>query len=379
MTDRSMSALDHVPFVDLSIQTAELHDRFVAEFDAILHRGSFVQGPRVQDFERAFANYCGARHGVAVANGTLALQLALLAHGIGEGDEVITTPATFIATAEAISNVGATPVFADIDSRSYTLDIATIEAVSTPRTRAIIPVDLYGHPADMVSITEFARSEGLAVIEDAAQAHGARIDGRRVGTFASSTAFSFYPSKNLGALGEGGAVLTDDPDVYHRMLALRNHGTDAVGDHVTIGHNYRMAEVQGAMLDIKLAYLDGWNAARQRVAEWYAEELADLAPAVVLPETVGDVEHVFHLYVVRVANRDDVRAALAERGVATGVHYRTPVHLTAAYRPLGHEAGSFPTAEALFRDCVSLPMFPGMTRRQVAQVADALRAVVQPG
>lgn len=364
-----------VPFFDLKEQHRRLGAELHAALDSVAADGSFILGPAVERFERRFAEYLGVRHCAGLNNGTSALHLALLACGVGPGDEVITTPATWISTSWAVSYVGARPVFVDIDPVTYTLDPTLAERAVTSRTRAILPVHLYGHAADVEALSRLAERHGLALIEDAAQAHGARVGGRRVGTFGKAGCFSFYPSKNLGAFGEAGAVVTDDDEVAARVRRLRDHAQAGRHRHVEIGYNMRMEGIQGAVLDAKLGRLDGWNAERARHAARYREILAGL-PGLDLPAAAGPDGHVWHLFVVmlREADREAVRAELAARGVGTGVHYPTPVHLQPAYAHLGHRKGDFPVAEGLFRRCLSLPMFPELTDGQVEHAAAALRS-----
>ena len=365
-----------VPFVDLSAQHAPLIPDMLDAIAGVVQSGHFVQGPHAKNFEAAFAAYCEAREALAVTNGTAALELALKGLGVGPGDEVVSVAATFFATAEAIANVGATPVFVDVDPVSYTMDPALIADAVTDRTKAVVPVDLYGHAADIAAIRSVTDPLGLPVLEDAAQAHGGRRDGRRVGSMATVTSFSFYPSKNLGALGEGGGVVSSNPELAARMRSLRNHGYSADGSaHDLIGHNFRMDEIHAATLGIKLPHLDGWNEQRRRVVSWYEAALAGVE-GVELPGRDPSTEHVYHLYVVKVPDRVAIRRALAERGVSTGLHYPAPVHLTPAFAHLGYEAGAMPVTEDLFSRGVSLPIFPGMTESQVTRVADALKAAV---
>jgi dTDP-4-amino-4,6-dideoxygalactose transaminase len=363
-----------VPFLDLKAQNQSIWTEIRAALDPVLAEAQFILGPAVARFEKHFAAYLGARHCVGLNNGTSALHMALLACGVGPGDEVITTPATWISTSWAISYVGAKPVFVDIDPITYTLDPRLVERAITPRTRAILPVHLYGQAADLESLSEIAKSHGLVLIEDAAQAHGAIYQGRRVGTFGKASCFSFYPGKNLGAFGEGGAVVTDDDEVASRIRCLRDHAQSGRHHHVEIGFNTRMEGVQAAVLDAKLPHLDDWNAARARHARRYAELLDDL-PGVILPEAPLPEAHVHHLYVILVRgwNREDLRGELADRGVVTAIHYPTPVPFQPAYAHLGHRRGEFPVAEDLMGRCLSLPMFPEMTEEQLLYTAASLQ------
>jgi dTDP-4-amino-4,6-dideoxygalactose transaminase len=366
------------PFFDLKEQNRALEAELRAALDAVVGSGAFILGPAVERFEKRFAEYLGARHCVGLNSGTSALHLALAACGVGPGDEVVTTPHTWISTAWAISYTGACPVFADIDPGTYTLDPAAVQRVLTKRTKAILPVHLYGQAADLDGLAALAKSHHLALIEDVAQAHGARWRGRSVGTIGKAGCFSFYPSKNLGAFGEGGAVVTDDDAVAHRIRVLRDHAQDGRHHHVEIGYNYRMEGIQGAVLAVKLRHLDTWNAARRRLAGIYAEVLGDL-PGVELPAAPRPEGHVWHLFVVllRGVDRDRVRERLDALGVGTGIHYPTPVHLQPAYASLGYAAGDFPVAEDVMSRCLSLPMYPELTAEQVEYAARSLRDVLR--
>ena len=361
-----------VPFVDLKAQVAAIGDAVKAELDEVLASCAFALGPKVAAFEERFAAYCGCDHAVAVNSGTAALHLALLAAGVGPGDEVITVSHTFIATAEAVSHCGATPVFVDIDEATYTMDPALIEAAVTERTKAILPVHLYGQPFDVGPIAAVAERRGLALIEDACQAHGAEYQGRRVGGLGLAAGFSFYPGKNLGAYGEGGAVTTNDADVAAQCRVLRDHGSPKKYYHDVVGYNYRMTGFQGAVLGVKLGHLDAWTDSRRSRAARYDELLADAG--VVVPVEAPGRKHVYHLYVIRCADRDGLRAALDEAGIASGIHYPMPVHLQRAYGDLGYAEGSLPVTEKVASEIVSLPMFPELTDPQIDLVVDAVRA-----
>jgi dTDP-4-amino-4,6-dideoxygalactose transaminase len=363
-----------VPFLDLKAQNDSVWPEIQAALKPVMSEAQFILGPAVARFEKHFADYLGVRHCVGLNNGTSALHMALLACGIGPGDEVITTPATWISTTWAISYVGAKPVFVDVDPVTYTLDPRLVERAITPRTRAILPVHLYGQAADLSSLSRLADEHGLVLIEDAAQAHGARYHGRRVGSFGKAACFSFYPGKNLGCFGEGGAVVTNDEQVASRIRCLRDHAQTARHQHVEIGFNTRMEGVQAAVLDAKLPHLDDWNAARARHARRYHELLADL-PGVILPEAPQEGAHVWHLYVVLVRgfDREDLRGELADRGVITAIHYPRPVPFQPAYAHLGYRPGDFPVAEDLMRHCLSLPMFAELTDEQITHVASTLQ------
>lgn len=359
-----------VPLVDLAAIHAELRPAMDAASRRVIESGSLILGPEVEQFEAEFAAYCGALHCVGVGNGLDALALILRAMDIGPGHEVIVPANTFIATWLAVSRVGATPVPVDPDAQTCNLDPARIEEAVTPRTRAIMPVHLYGQTADMDSITELAARRGLKVIEDAAQAHGARYKGRRAGSLGDAAGFSFYPTKNLGALGDGGAVVTSDREVAERVRCLRNYGAREKYRHEALGVNSRLDELQAAFLRAKLRVLDDWNDRRRRAAARYAERLADAG--VVLPAVPAWAEPVWHLFVIRIADRDRVRAALEAEGIDTGIHYPVPPHLQEAYQGLRHRAGSFPRAEALGREVLSLPLWPQITPVQQATVTTAL-------
>ncbi len=361
-----------IPILDLKAQYRAIKPELDAAVHQVLESGHFALGPAVAEFEQGFAEYCGVREAIGVNSGTSALHLALLAAGVGPGDEVITTPFTFVATIAAIEYAGATPVFVDIDPAYYTLDPAKLEAAMTTRTRAIVPVHLYGQPADMDPILEIARARGVAVIEDACQAHGAEYHGRRCGSMGVISCFSFYPGKNLGACGEGGAVVTSDPQLAATMRSLRAWGEDTRYVHTRRGFNYRMDGLQGAVLGVKLRYLEGWTEARRQRAEVYARYLA--GTAAVIPQVRAGVRHVYHVFAVRVPNRDAVRAQLTAAGVQTGIHYPIPLHLQPAYRDLGYGAGDFPVAERIAGEVLSLPMYPELTDGQIETVAGIIRA-----
>ena len=364
-----------VPYFDLTAQYELLRAEITAAIDDVCGKAAFILGEQVEQFEHGFAEYCGVKHCVALNSGTSALHLALLAAGIVAGDEVITTSDTFIATAEAIHYTGATPVFVDIHPSTANIDPAQIEKAITPRTRAIIPVHLYGRPVELDAIAEIAHRRRLTLIEDACQAHGARYHGKRVGGFGQSAAFSFYPGKNLGAYGEGGALTTNDDEIAKLARSLRSHGETSRYQHAYIGYNYRMDGFQGAVLNVKLEHLDEWTAKRQEYAALYRQLLAD-AP-VDLPEDAPDVDCVYHLFVVYVNQRDKVRSELADRGVQTAVHYPKPVHLQGAFQHLGYHPGSLPHAERACERVLSMPIFPEMSREQVEYAARALVEVTK--
>ncbi len=364
-----------VPFLDLKGQYQSIREDVARAINEVLESTAFAGGPFVARFESEFAPYCGVRHAVGMGNGTDAIWLALLGLGVGPGDEVITVPSTFIATAEAISFCGAKPVFVDIEDRTYTMAAAGLERAITPRTKAIIPVHLFGQTADMDAILEIATRRKIPVIEDACQAHGAEYRGRRAGSLGIAGCFSFYPGKNLGAYGEAGATVTNDDGLARRMQVLRDHGQPQKYYHTVIGWNARMDGIQGAILSVKLKLLDSWNDSRRAHARRYRELLSGL-PGVVLPEEASYGKHVFHVYAVRVKDRDRVMKALTERGVGCGIHYPVPLHLQEAYRSLGLSAGAFPVAERCAAEFLSLPMYPELTSEQVEYVAGSLRAAL---
>ncbi len=361
-----------VPFLDLQAHHAPHMAEFEAAIREVIASGAFAGGPYVAAFEKEFAAFCGTPHAVGVGNGTDALWLALLACGVGPGDEVITSPATFMATAEAISCCGAKPVFVDIREPAHTLDPELIEAAITPRAKAIIPVHLHGQTADMDPVMEIARSHSLFVIEDACQAHGAEYKGRRAGSIGDAGAFSFYPGKNLGAFGEAGAVVTHNEELARKIRILRDHGQSRKYHHSMIGWNGRMDGIQAAVLKIKLRHLEQSNTLRRRHAERYNECLRGIE-AVILPVEAEGNFHVYHIYALRVAARDHLARRLTEAGIGTGIHYPVPVHLQEAYRDLGHSPGDFPIAEKVAAEWISLPMFPELTVEQIHTVVDAVK------
>ncbi|HMK96169.1 MAG TPA: DegT/DnrJ/EryC1/StrS family aminotransferase [Acidimicrobiales bacterium] len=364
-----------IPFVDLRAIHQPLYSELVEAFTGVLDGNAFVLGPAVEQFERSFAAYVGRKHCVGLNSGTSALHLALKSYGIGPGDEVITTPHTFVATAWAISYCGARPVFADVEASTGNINSEQVRALVTPRTKAILPVDLYGNPAALTVLEEVAATNGLRLIDDACQAHGSRLSGRPVGSFGDVACFSFYPAKNLGAVGEGGAVVTDDDALADRLRMLRDHAQVGRHNHVEIGFNYRMEGVQGAVLGIKLHYLDSWNSARSHAAARYFELLSGLE-GVRLPSVTPGGEPNWHLFVVRVASRERVIRSMQEMGVQTAVHYPVPVHLQPAYAHLGYRKGDFPEAEAFASSCLSLPMFPTITEGDQVRVAKSLAVAV---
>jgi dTDP-4-amino-4,6-dideoxygalactose transaminase len=363
-----------IPFSNLKAQDDPLQDEIAMALQDILASACFTQGPYVHDFEAAFAKSIGSKHCIGVNSGTSALHLALLCAGVEAGDEVITVPMTFIATAWAIRYLGAKPVFVDIDPSTYTMDIDQVESKITSRTRAILPVHLYGQPADLGPLQAIADLHGLALIEDAAQAHGALYRDRPAGSFGLCGCFSFYPGKNLGAYGEAGAVVTDDDSIAHRMRSLRDHAQSQRYHHDELGFNYRMDAFQGAVLGIKLRQLGRWIEQRRQIAHRYHELLSDL-PLTLPGEAVGR-RHAWHVFVAFHPERDRLRAALEERNIQTGLHYPIPLHLQKAFADLGHVAGDFPVSERVAQECFSLPMFPDLIPHQQRYVADTLHEVL---
>lgn len=361
-----------VPFLDLKAQYNPLSDEIEKAVKQVMERTAFSGGPFVSQFEEQFADFCGARHAVGVGSGTDALLLALLAVGVGPGDEVITVPNTFIATTEAISFCGARPVFVDVDEQSQTLDPKLLEAAISGRTKAIIPVHLFGQPADLDPIMRIARQKGLVVIEDCCQAHGALYKGKPVGSIGDAGCFSFYPGKNLGAYGEAGAIVTNSPEVNDKARMLRDHGQSQRYTHVAIGLNARMDGMQGAILSVKLKHLHIWNELRRRNSHIYNALLSSVPEVAMLAE-MDYAKHVYHIYAVRVQNRDLLLTTLGEKGVGCGIHYPVPIHLQGAYAFLGHGRGSFPVAEQCADELISLPMYAELTVEQIQHVVAVIK------
>jgi dTDP-4-amino-4,6-dideoxygalactose transaminase len=366
-----------VPLLDLRAQYAQIGEEVLQALREVAESTVYVLGPRVEEFEKRFAAYLGTKHCVGVNSGTSALHLALICADVGPGDEVITVPMTFIATSWAISYVGATPVFVDVDPVTYTMDANQVERRITPKTKALLPVHLYGQPADMEPLLAISRRHGIPIIEDAAQAHGARYQGKSAGTFGLCGCFSFYPGKNLGAYGEAGAVVTDHDEICRRLRALRDHAQEKRYHHGELGFNYRMDAFQATVLGLKLRHLESWTEARVRLAERYHQRLASLP--LQLPAVAPDRRHVWHLYVVLHRERDCLCRALEACGIYPGLHYPIPLHLQGAYRHLGHRAGDFPVAERIGRECLTLPLFPEMTLRQQDTVTLALENALYKG
>jgi dTDP-4-amino-4,6-dideoxygalactose transaminase len=377
-TDRSAKAQMKVPFLDLKAHHASMIDEFDGAIHEVIECSAFAGGPFVERFEEEFAAYCGSKYAIGVGNGTDALWLTLLALGIGEGDEVITVPNTFIATAEAITYCKARPVFVDVDETTFTMDPAELKKSLTARTKAIIPVHLFGQTADMDPILEFARGHGVFVIEDAAQAHGAEYKGRKTGTIGDAGCFSFYPGKNLGAFGEAGAVVTNDAELRKKIQNLRDHGQTRKYYHTMMGWNCRMDGIQAAVLSIKLRRLEEGNALRREHALQYNQAFAGF-DTVATPYEANYSRHVYHVYAIRVQERDDVWWSLQGKGIGCAVHYPVPIHLQEACRNLGYTPGAFPVAENLAEEFLSLPMFPELTEEQIEYVVRCIGETVGVG
>ncbi|MBV8216058.1 MAG: DegT/DnrJ/EryC1/StrS family aminotransferase [Verrucomicrobia bacterium] len=367
-----------VPFLDLWSQHLPLMSEFSQAIQEVIESSAFAGGPFVAAFERDFAAYCDIPYSIGVGSGTEALWLSLLACGVGSGDEVITVPSTFMATAEAITYCGARPVFVDVDERTYTMNPDALKNALTSKTKAIIPVHLFGQPADMDPILEFGREHGLHVIEDACQAHGATYKGKRVGTFGDTACFSFYPGKNLGAFGEAGAIVTSSAELDQKLRVFRDHGQERKYFHSVIGWNCRMDGIQAAVLRIKLQQLEAANQLRRTHAVQYDAGLGEF-DGVITPAQASYARHVYHIYAIRVRNRDETIQSLTDQGIATGIHYPVPVHLQEAYQSLGYTRYSFPIAERCAAEFVSLPMYPELTHSQIEQVIDAVKEAVAGG
>ncbi|MCL5283505.1 MAG: DegT/DnrJ/EryC1/StrS family aminotransferase [Armatimonadetes bacterium] len=363
-----------IPLVDVRAQYELLADEMNEALNLVLQRGDYILGKEVAEFEKEFASFCGCRYAVGVASGTDALHLALEACGVEPGEEVITSPNSFVATASAISFCGAKPVFVDIDPDRFTINPDLLTNAITEKTKAIIPVHLYGQPADMGALSAIAERFGLSIVEDACQAHGAECDGRRVGSLGRAAAFSFYPGKNLGGCGDGGAVTTNDPEIADRVKQLRNYGQRVKYHHETLAYNSRLDTIQAAILRVKLQYLDGWNRRRQEIAAYYTQLFAGCL--IKLPKSFEGSSHVYHLYVIRTAQRDDLLELLNQQGIGAGIHYPIPIHLQPAYESLGYQAGDFPEAEASCRQVLSLPIHPLMTDEQIEQVAQSVKEYI---
>lgn len=368
----------NVPFVDLKEQYSAIRHQLEPALQDVFRDTAFILGKYVARFEQEFAAFCGVRHAIGVNSGTDAITLTLKAMNLGPGDEIITAANTFIATAEAIVHAGCKPVFVDISQDTYNLNPHELEEKITPKTKAIIPVHLYGQPADLEAIMQVARRHNLLVIEDAAQAHGAQYHGRRVGSIGDAACFSFYPSKNLGAYGDGGAIVTNDDSLALKIRHLRDHGSVQKYQHEMVGYNSRLDALQAVVLSVKLKYLDQWNAMRARNAHLYNELLSEI-PGVVTPQVLPDVQHVYHLYVIRLTrgDRNRLQAHLKAHGIETGIHYPQPVHLTKAFAHLGYREGDFPIAERCARAILSLPMYPELRAEQIEHVAQEIQSFLK--
>ena len=364
-----------VPFLDLKTQYASIKDEINGAIQKVIDSCAFASGPFVAEFEKAFAEFCQARYAIGVGNGTEALWFTLLALGIGRGDEVITVPNTFIATVEAISFSGATPVFIDVDEKTYTMNPELLEEAITANTKAIIPVHLFGQMADMYPIIDIAKKNGLVVIEDACQAHGAEYKGRKAGSIGEAGCFSFYPGKNLGAYGEAGAVVTNNPDLQEKISMLRDHGQGHKYYHDLIGWNARMDGIQGAVLNVKLKHLTEWNDARRKNARLYNEFLSEIN-GIIAPHEAEYAKHIYHIYAIRVKNRTELIDLLKQKDIYCGIHYPVPVHLQNAYKFLGLQNSNFPVSEKCAEEFVSLPMFAELTDEQIKYVVDEIKNAV---
>lgn len=367
-----------VRFVDLNKQYHSIKNEIDEAIDRVISNSSFILGKEVENFEQNFADFCQTKYCLGVASGTEALSLALEALGIQSGDEVITQANTFIATVLAISRLGARPILVDCDPEDYTIDVNKIESVITEKTKAIIPVHLYGQPADMNSIIQIAEKHDLTIVEDACQAHGAEINGRRVGSLGKIACFSFYPGKNLGAYGDGGAITTDDPEIAERIRLLRDYGQKKKYYHCLKGYNSRLDALQAAVLDVKLKHLERWNNRRKKNASLYNEFFSGV-DSVVCPSEREDVSHIYHLYVIRTDKREEVMFALNEAGIQCGIHYPIPIHYQEAYMDLGYPKGSFPVTERYADEILSLPMFPELSEDEIRTVVNKILSVTGNG
>jgi len=362
----------NVPFLDLKAQLPKVKSEIEGRFSKIINNTAFVCGKEVQEFEESFSKLHKVKYTVGLSSGTDGNHIAMLCCDIGKGDEVIVPVNTFIATAEAISHSGATPVFVDVDEKTFNIDVNKIEKKITPRTKAINVVHLFGQPADLQPIREITENNNLFVIEDAAQAHLAEYYGKRVGGIGDTASWSFYPGKNLGAWGEAGAITTNNEEMYLKAKKMRDHGSGKKYYHDLIGHNYRMSEFQAAVLNVKMKHIGEWTEMRRKNAERYNALLDEMK--VITPSELEGVKHVYHLYVVRVKNRDKLQNFLKENGIGTGLHYPIPLHLTQAYAHLGYKKGDFPVAEKLANEILSLPMYPELTKEQIEYVCEKIKA-----
>lgn len=365
-----------VPFLDLKAHHDPIKDEVMKVIGEVVDKNAFAGGPYVESFEKAFAEYCQVDHAIGLGSGTESLWFALLAQGVGPGDEVITVPCTFIATAEAISYTGATPVFVDVIEESYNMDPSKLEAAITPKTKAIIPVHLFGQMADMDPLMEIAERHGLFVMEDSAQAVSAEYKGRRAGSVGHCASFSFYPGKNLGAFGEAGAITTNDPELADKIRVLRDHGQSKKYFHSKIGWNGRMDGIQGAVLEIKLRYIDKATEGRRTNAARYQKLLGEVE-GIVLPVEGNTYKHVYHIFPIRVSNRDTLLQRMGDEGVGCAIHYPVPLHLQEAYAHLDQGEGSFPIAERCSSEFLSLPMYPELSKEQIESVTKCIKTLLQ--
>jgi dTDP-4-amino-4,6-dideoxygalactose transaminase len=365
--------MQKIPLVDLHAQYETIKPEIDAAIQRTIDNTAFILGPEAKKFEEHFAEYCSVKHAIGLDSGTAALHLALLALGVGAGDEVITTTHTFIATSEAIVLTGARPVLVDIDPRTYNIDANKIQAAITPRTKAIIPVHLYGQPAEMDAILEIADAHHIPVIEDAAQAHGSDYRGRRIGSLGTMACFSFYPGKNLGAYGDAGALVTNDDELAHKIRMLRDHGRTTKYEHEVTGFGYRLDGIQGAVLDVKLKYLPEWTDKRRAHADYYTELLANVDDSIVTPYEPAHLKAVYHLYVIRTRKRDQLLQYLKEHNIEAGIHYPVPLHVQPVYKNLGYKRGDFPATEQAAQEILSLPIYPELTHAQMERVVETMR------
>ena len=367
----------NVDVFSLKKQYENIKDEIKMPMEKVMSSGGFIMGEDVKLFEQEFADYCGVKHGVGVNSGTDALFLASLACGIGKGDEVIVMPYTYIATTLAISMTGARPVFVDIDEKTYNIDVSKIKKAITKKTKAILPVHLYGHPVDIDHLMEIAKKHDLKVIEDCAQAHGALYKNKKIGSFGDAACFSFYPTKNLGAFGDGGMVVTDSEEIKERVLLLRDYGRKGRYEHVEKGYNSRLDTLQAAILRVKLKYLDKWDENRRKNAHLYTKLFKENNIDLVLPYEADYAKHVYHLYPVRVKNRKEVMEKLAEKGIRTLIHYPIPIHLQEAYKDLGHKKGDFPVSEKCCEEILSLPMYPELSEEEIKYVVASFKEILK--
>ena len=364
-----------IPLVDLKAHYLSIKTEIDEAIQRVIDNTAFIMGEEVKGFEEEFARYCNVKYAIGTSSGTTALHLALITCGVGAGDEVITVPNTFIATAEVISQCGAKVVFVDIDEKSYNLDPETLEAAITQKTKAILPVHLYGQPANLTPIIDIAKEHNLKVIEDAAQAHGAEYNGQKVGGIGDVGCFSFYPAKNLGAFGDAGMLVTNNDEIAKKVDMLRNHGRFTKYEHLVEGYNYRLDALQAAILGAKLRHLDKWTDKRRYNANLYNELLQDAN--VITPKEMDYAKHVYHLYVIRATKRDELQNWLESNGISTGIHYPIPLHLQKAYEYLGHQVGDFPAAEKCANEILSLPMYPELKEEQIERIVKAIKRYIE--